>query len=251
MSTVAVESFSLESFNTLRFPKVTLKDLKPKWMVAVTKLHSVFLKYHMDDYFVLALAHRHHDLYEKELLVEVIVNGVSTTAAMVPDPEDQIVPHIWRILDGKLCPFEFINISKSDSIDKNLFCINYLRLLNSNDFIAEVNAILLATGTENILGIQTAHRHEFKRPGEVLSEESNAYRQSIVTSVPTAPLCNVPVSWKMGPDAEFCENCIPDWETCGEDADLEVPRKIACTSSGCGCGHTCSWDGNWHNKSGC
>ncbi len=55
----------------------------------------------------------------------------------------------------------------------------------------------------------------------------------------------------MGPDAEFCENCIPDWEACGEDADLEVPRKIACTSSGCGCGHTCSWDGNWHNKTGC
>ncbi len=187
MSSVTVENFSLEKFHTLRYPKVTLKDLKPKWMDAVTKLHSVFLKYHMDDYFVLALAHRHHDLYEKELLVEVIVNGVSTTAAMVPDPEDRIVPHIWRVIDGKLCPFEFINLSKSDSIDKNLFCVNYQRLLNSNDFIAEVNAILLATGTENILGLQTAHRHEFKRPGEVLSEESNAYRQSIVTSVPTAP----------------------------------------------------------------
>lgn len=252
-SAVSVQNFSLSTFHTLRYPKRTLKDLKPKWMEAVTRLHRLFLKYRMDDYFVLALAHRHHDLFQGELLVETIEDGVSTTSAILPDPNDEIFPHIWRILDGKLCPFEFINSSKSNSIDKSLFIANYYRLHDAVEFVAEVNAVLLETGTENILGIQTAHRHELRRPGEVLSETSNEHRQSIVTSVLTPPICNVPVSWTMGPDVEFCDNCIPDWECCNEDVDLEIPKKLACATSNCGCGSSCTWNSstNWHDHRGC
>ena len=252
-SDVTIEvPFSLEHFHQLDFPKRTLKSLKPKWMSATHKIHPVFLTHDMHSQFVLALVHRHHDLQQDELLVEVMDADKSVTSVEIPSPNDELLPHIWEVHDGKLHPFEYLNLTKSSLVDAAACRAAYAKLMTSGEFVSELSQVLRETDTSHSLGLQLIHRDILLRPGELLSE-SSVNKQSIVVSTATPPSCNVPVSWKMGPDVQFCENCIPDWETCGEneDPDMEMPRKFACANSNCGCGSSCDWRDGWHYRSGC
>jgi hypothetical protein len=103
-STVEIP-FSIAEFSKMKFPKETLKTLKPYFKSAATQINEVFVKYNMTDNFVLALVHRHHDLIENELLVETVLEDKSVTEVVVTNGTDEILSHIWTIKAGKLAPF--------------------------------------------------------------------------------------------------------------------------------------------------
>jgi hypothetical protein len=229
----------------LTTPMKALYELKSKWMKAVFAINDVFVKYNMHQHFSLALLHRHHNLQDDERLVEIMYDDRSVTEPMIPNRSFESIPHIWMVQEGRLWPFEYLDITSSKGIDAEHLKACYLRLLHDVSFISELTEILEITGTKQVLGLQLVHREGLRRADEFLSESSNQlYRQSIVVSTTELDVCDVPVTWMMGPDRTFCENCIPEqcFQQFASDKveDSQKVHNESCAKSNCGCG-TCCW----------
>ncbi len=161
---------------------------------------------------------------------------------------------MWKldIKDNRLIPLEFIDLTKSDDgVKKDQLRFIREKLSANPSFIHEFADILRRSNTAECLGLQLIHRDVILRPNEYLSEVSDVEtRVSVVTSVPELPCMDVPVSWIMGPNESFCENCIPDYDTMltdcdgsegtsgpGEHLKCKGSKSLSC---GCNCGAHCS-----------
>lgn len=255
MTTLVETPFSLEQYTALKFPKNALCELKPHWLSAAYQLNDVFVKHNMFDLYQLSLLHRHHPLQQGELLVEHVSSTVSVTQAEAPCADHEILSHVWKVEGDHLIPMEFLDITTASGLDKDQFRTARARLLVNQDFITELGAVLRATKTQDVLGIQVVHRDGLRteeRP--FLSECSDTtLRQSVVTPVEELPCRDVPVAWPLGPTAKFCAACIPDYwsDECntaakyhtGDGSDEQCDGACATSNCGCGCRSACGYSG--------
>ncbi|KAH7235337.1 hypothetical protein BKA59DRAFT_458904 [Fusarium tricinctum] len=133
MTDVDVAAQRLQELNGLDHMKSCIRD--------------IFMKHGVDKVFGVGLLRRHYDIASNEKIVEL---GPVSSPWVVGDDEvitgGAVLPHTWRVFDGKLKPTEFKFVPQRDVSNAN-------RPVFPAAFVKELIGVLQETGLDEVLGV--------------------------------------------------------------------------------------------------
>ncbi|KAF7561810.1 hypothetical protein G7046_g2353 [Stylonectria norvegica] len=223
-----VQPYSAESFNALPSLGTVVDDYKASTgeEAMETALQSLFLRYDMTKTFGLGLVHRHFDLQQNELLVEV--NGTATAWGIPTDIDDDgvadlapgefrkhngcIKPHAWKVQGQGLVPYEFYFVS--DYAPRQYRDVAGLQAIDPN-FLRELIELLQENELDGILGLRLLRDISYTSV-EVTEGQANVTFQVTDDFAPKDPSRLFQAAWRFreaeeGSGAPVTRHC---YETC-------------------------------------
>ena len=141
----------------------------PSEVETINKLGQVIQDFGLADSFGVALLHKHFDLREEEMVMEIIGDNVSTSRVESDYylSSKMALPHFFRFnRQGQMIPLEFFAYKyynplneKSASARRDYIC-RYNRLLQSYDFLSNFTIALLESNAIDKFGLMIRHRDE-------------------------------------------------------------------------------------------
>jgi hypothetical protein len=205
-----VSPYSHDVFCELEGPKE--QHIKQQGVKDMSALRAVFRKHGMQDACGLALLHRHFAADADEILVETITSEKSFTTPRKMTIGGPVIAHLWRLQKGSWFPLEFLDVSGKH--EKLGTAVSFHDRVTSNlSFLKELEEVLVATGLQDLFGLQTNHRDIFlrKHPSDTILETTDVPAR--VSSIVNIPLNQqqpeVYVDTFFGFGCEDPESCAP------------------------------------------
>jgi hypothetical protein len=183
MSTL-VASYSHDMFLKLDGPKE--QHVKQKQIADMSALRTVFRSHGLQDACGLALLHRHYHADADEILVETITPDNSKTTPVKVTAAPKVIPHVWRLHEGRWYPLEFLNVSGDHEKIRAAEAFHH-RVVSNEVFLKEVAEALKGLGLQDLFGLQLNHRDIMlrKHPSDTILETTDVpARISSIVNIP-------------------------------------------------------------------